>query len=155
MALDPCCGQPAGGAQPGQLAALFGVYLGGTGGVLWLVTAHRAGRTRVLARAAAAAEWVFRVPGLGGAARDARGVGLLAAMWAGSGTSATTSTTGRDTGPLGNPGHWPLLLGVFTSFAGGLIGIGLADQSHASPAWVRLDAAAGGLRSAASCSSAA
>ena len=129
---------PAGGAPVGQLVALFGVYFGGTAAVLWLVHAHRSGRTRVLARAAAVAAWVFRVPGWAALPVVVAVVGLLAAMWGGLWDIGYHIDEGRDTGPLGNPGHWPLLLGIFTTFAAGILCLGLADQADATPAWVRI-----------------
>jgi hypothetical protein len=130
--------RPAGGAPVGQLVALGAVYWGGTGAVLLLVRAHRRGRTKLLARAAAVAGWVFRVPGWAALPVVVAVVGLLAAMWGGLADIGYHIDYGRDDGPLGNPGHWPLLLGVFTTFAGGILALGLADQRFATPAWVRI-----------------
>ena len=131
----------AGGAPVGQLVALATVYFGGTLAVIALVQAHRSGRTRVLEHAAAAAGWVFRVPGWAALPVVVSVVGLLAAMLGGLWDIGYHIDNGRDNGPLGNPGHWPLLLGIFTTFAGGILAIGLADQRHATPAWVRITAA--------------
>lgn len=130
--------KPAGGAPVWQLAALFGVYFGGTAAVLLLVYAHRSGRTKVLARAGAVAGWVFRVPGWSALPVVLAVVGLLAAMLGGLYDIGYHIDYGRDDGPLGNPGHWPLLLGIFTTFAGGILALGMADQKDASPAWVRI-----------------
>ena len=128
----------AGGAPVGQLIALFGVYFGGTAAVILLVRAHRAGRTQVLTYAAAAAGWIFRVPGWAALPVAVAAVGLLAAMWGGLWDIGYHIDNGRDDGPLGNPGHWPLLLGIFTTFAAGILALGLADQRDAGPAWVRI-----------------
>jgi hypothetical protein len=128
----------AGGAPAGQLIALGAVYFGGTLAVIGLVHAHRKGRTRVLEYAAAAAGWVFRVPGWAALPVVLATVGLTVAMWGGLWDIGYHIDNGRDDGPLGNPGHWPLLLGIFTTFAGGIICLGLADQRHAGPAWVRI-----------------
>jgi hypothetical protein len=130
--------RPAGGAPLWQLVALFGVYFGGTAAVLLLVYAHRSGRTRMLDRAGAVAGWVFRVPGWSALPVVVAVVGLLAAMWGGLWDIGYHIDNGRDTGPLGNPGHWPLLLGIFTTFAGGILCLGMADQRDATPAWVRI-----------------
>ena len=128
----------AGGAQVDQLVALGVVYLGGTGAVVWLAHAHRAGRTQVLARAGALAAWALRVPAWAALPVVIATVGLLAAMWGGLWDIGYHVDNGRDTGPLGNPGHWPLLLGIFTTFAAGVIAFGMADQKDATPAWVRI-----------------
>jgi hypothetical protein len=130
--------RPAGGAPTWQLIALFGVYTVGTAAVVLLVQAHRFGRTRVLARAGAVAAWVFRVPGWAALPVTVAVAGLLAAMWGGVWDIGYHIDNGRDEGPLGNPGHWPLLLGIFTTFAAGILCVGMADQEDASPAWVRV-----------------
>jgi hypothetical protein len=128
----------AGGAQVDQLVALGAVYLGGTGAVVWLAHAHRTGRTRVLKNAGNAAAFVLRVPGWAALPVVIASVGLLAAMWGGLWDIGYHVDNGRDTGPLGNPGHWPLLLGIFTTFAAGVIAFGMADQDDATPAWIRI-----------------
>ena len=128
----------AGGAPAWQLAALALVYWGGTGGLMLLLHRHRTGRTQVLARAAAAAGWVFRLPGWAALPVAVSVVGLLMAMWAGVWDIGYHVDNGRDDGPLGNPGHVPLLIGLFLTFAGGILAAGLADQKDASPAWVRI-----------------
>lgn len=125
-----------GGAPVWQLVVLGLVYWGGTGVVLWLVHRHRRGRARVLARAAGAAGWVFRLPGWSALPVTLAVVGLLLAMWAGVWDIGYHIDYGRDRGPLGNPAHLPLLLGLFLTFAGGVLAIGLADQDDATPAWV-------------------
>jgi hypothetical protein len=127
-----------GGAPFWQLAALGLVYWGGTGAVVGLVYAHRTGRTRVLARAASLAGWVFRLPGWSALPVLVATVGLLAAMWAGVWDIGYHIDYGRDSGPLGNPAHLPLLLGIFATFAAGVLALGLAEERDASPAWVRI-----------------
>jgi hypothetical protein len=129
-----------GGAPLWQLVVLGAIYWGGTAAVIGLVFAHRSGRTRLLARAASGAGWVFRLPGWSALPVMLAVVGLLAAMWAGVWDIGYHIDYGRDTGPLGNPAHLPLLLGIFVTFVAGILAIGLADQDDATPAWVRIRA---------------
>ena len=128
----------AGGAPTWQLALLGLVYWGGTAGLVALLYLHRSGRTRVLARAAGLAGWAFRLPGWAALPVAVSVAGLLMAMWAGVWDIGYHVDNGRDDGPLGNPGHIPLLLGLYLTFAGGVLAAGLADQRDASPAWVRV-----------------
>src|SRR4051794_28345862 len=102
-----------GGAPAWQLAVLGAVYWGGTGVLFWLIYAHRKGRSRVLARAGALASFVFRLPGWAALPVTFAVTGLLMAMWAGVYDIGYHIDKGRDSGPLGNPGHLPLLLGLF------------------------------------------
>ena len=138
MAATPGAVSSAGGAPVGQLIVLGGVYFGGTLAVLGLVQAHRSGRTRVLVNAGAIAGWVFRVPGWSALPVVVAVVGLISAMFGGLWDIGYHVDNGRDDGPLGNPGHWPLLFGIFTTFAAGILAVGMADQRDASPAWVRV-----------------
>ena len=130
--------RPAGGAPLWQLVALFGVYIGGTAAVTLLVQAHRFGRTTLLARAGAFTGRIFGVPGWAALPVTVGIVGLLTAMWGGVWDIGYHIDNGRDEGPLGNPGHWPLLFGIFTTFAAGILCVGMAEQKHATPAWVRI-----------------
>ena len=129
---------PAGGAPIGQLIALGLVYFGGTAAVVALVRAHRAGRTQVLERAGRGAGRFYGLPGWAALPVMIAVVGLLTAMWGGLGDIGYHINNGRDEGPLGNPGHWPLLLGIFTTLAAGIICLGMADQKDAGPSWVRI-----------------
>ena len=121
-----------------QLLVLGLVYWGGTGTVVWLILRHRAGKTRVLEVPANAASWFFGLPGWSALPVLVASVGLIMAMWAGVWDIGYHIDHGRDAGPLGNPAHIPLLLGLFLAFIGGLLAVGLADPADASPAWVRV-----------------
>jgi hypothetical protein len=128
----------SGGAPAWQLGFLALVYWGGTGAVVALVLAHRAGRTRRLGQAADLAGRVFGLPGWSALPVLVASVGLLLAMWAGVWDIGYHIDHGRDSGPLGNPAHVPLLLGLFLTFAAGVLAVGLASAEDASPAWVRI-----------------
>ncbi|MBV9214328.1 MAG: hypothetical protein JOZ25_11870 [Actinobacteria bacterium] len=127
-----------GGAPAWQLAVLGAVYFGGTASVIWLVHSHRTGRSRLLPRAGALAELVFRLPAWSALPVTLAVAGLLLAMWSGVYDIGYHIDRGRDSGPLGNPGHLPMLLGLFLTFAGGVLAVGMADPRDATAAWVRV-----------------
>ncbi|MGH2953887.1 MAG: hypothetical protein ACRDK9_07675 [Solirubrobacterales bacterium] len=128
----------AGGAPLDQLAVIAALYLGGTAAIVWLVAAHRAGRTKLLARAGAAAAWVFRSPDWVALPVFVAAVSLLCLMGGGFWDIGYHIDYGRDDGPLGNPGHYPQLFGFWGTFAAGVLCVGLARQEDAGPAWVSL-----------------
>ena len=128
----------AGGAPIDQLAILAFVYIGGTGALVWLIRAHRAGRTQLLARAAAVTSFVFRAPGWSALPVSIAAGSLLLTMGGGFWDIGYHIDYGRDDGPLGNPGHYPLLIGFFGTLAAGILCIGLADERDRSGHWIRI-----------------
>ena len=114
------------------------VNIGGALVLLWLMRAHWTGRTQVLAKAAAGAGWVFRVPGWAALPILVASVSLLMVMFGGFWDIGYHIDVGRDEGPLGNAGHWPQMLGFFGSFSAGMIGLALARTETPRPGWVRL-----------------
>ncbi|HEX2128365.1 MAG TPA: hypothetical protein VHF58_04020 [Solirubrobacterales bacterium] len=128
----------AGGAPLDQLAIIGGLYWGGSAALVWLVLAHRAGRTQLLARAAAALGRVFGAPGWVALPVFVAAVSLLLTMGGGFWDIGYHIDYGRDDGPLGNPGHYPMLFGFFGTFAAGILAAGLAREADASPAWLRI-----------------
>ena len=69
-------------------------------------------------------------------------VSLLALMLGGYWDIGYHIDVGRDEGPLGNPGHYPMLFGFFGTFAAGVLCVGMARDEDPSPAWVRCRASA-------------
>ena len=128
----------AGGAPLDQLAVIGALYWGGTAALLWLVLAHRRGRTQILARAASVASFVFRSPGFVALPVFVAAVSLLLTMGGGFWDIGYHIDYGRDDGPLGNPGHYPMLFGFFGTFAAGILCIGLAREKDAGPGWIRI-----------------
>ena len=128
----------AGGAPLDQVAVISVLYGGGTAALLWLVSAHRSGRTRLLARAGAAAALVFRAPAWAALPVALASASLLLVMFGGFWDIGYHIDFGRDDGPLGNPGHYPMLFGFFGTFAAGVLAIALADREDASPSWIRV-----------------
>ena len=128
----------AGGAPLDQLAVIGALYWGGTAALVWLVLAHRRGRTQALARAAAVASWAFRSPSWVALPVFVAAVSLLLTMGGGFWDIGYHIDYGRDEGPLGNPGHYPMLFGFFGTFAAGILCLGLAREEDAGPGWIRI-----------------
>ena len=128
----------AGGAPLDQLAVIGALYWGGTAALVWLVLAHRRGRSRILTRAAGVTSWVFRSPDWVSLPVFVAAVSLLLTMGGGYWDIGYHIDYGRDDGPLGNPGHYPMLFGFFGTFAAGILSIGLAREEDAGPGWIRL-----------------
>ena len=128
----------AGGAPLDQLAVIGVLYWGGTAAVALLIRGHRRGTSTLLANAAAAAGWVFRAPGWVALPVLVAAVSLLLTMGGGYWDIGYHIDYGRDDGPLGNPGHYPMLFGFFGTFAAGMLAIGLPRERDAGPAWVQI-----------------
>lgn len=126
----------AGGAPLDQLAVLAAVYWGGSAAVLATCARYRRGRARPLKIAGRVVGRVFGLPGWSALPVAVATAGLLAAMWGGVWDIGYHVDHGRDTGPLGNPAHYPLLFGIFAAFAAGVLALGCADQSDVGPSWV-------------------
>ncbi len=126
----------AGGAPLDQLAVLAAVYWGGSAAVLATCARYRRGRARPLKIAGRAVGRVFGLPGWSALPVAVATAGLLAAMWGGVWDIGYHVDHGRDTGPLGNPAHYPMLFGIFAAFAAGVLALGCADQRDIGTSWV-------------------
>ncbi len=120
------------------MAVIALLYGGGTLAVLWLLRAHRAGRTKLLVRGGSLAGEVFRLPGWAALPILVAVVSLVALMLGGYWDIGYHIDVGRDEGPLGNAGHYPMLFGFFGTFAAGVLCVGMARDEDPSPAWVRV-----------------
>jgi hypothetical protein len=129
--------RPAGGAAIGQvvIATAFATVM--TVVLLWLLKAHRDGRTKILDRAGAFAERVSGLPpwaalpaGLGGGTLL---VALLGMYW----DISLHIDQGRDPGPLANPAHYLILFGLYGIFAAGCLAIAMPREKP-GPAAIRI-----------------
>lgn len=119
---------PAGGAAIGDILVVAGFTALIYAAVLWVVVRERTGHATVVGRAADA---VARLDG------GPRWFALpVAVSVAGAITGATGLywdvsyhiAEGRDAGPLSNPAHYPVFLGLVTIFVGGALALALADD---------------------------
>src|SRR5437763_6180162 len=126
---------PAGGSAIGQV---IGATLGAgvvTAGLLALAAGHRSGRVRFLGRAA---RWCSRAFGLAPwAALPIAlliGVSLLVAVFGMYWDISLHLDNGRDPGPLANPAHYFILVGLFGVFACGALTLALAKEKPSNVA---------------------
>src|SRR3954468_6411658 len=120
--------KPAGGAAIGQV---IGATLGGliaTAVLLWIITAHRSGRIKWVGKLAAYSERVNGLPGwaslpsglIGGRLR----IGGFGMYW----DISIHIDKGRDPGPLANPAHYFILVGLFGVFFCGIVSMALTRE---------------------------
>ena len=124
---------PAGGAALGQVAAMSAAVTLFTGALLWLGLGHRSGRVTVLTRAGAALERTSGLPGWAALPLALSGVSLLGAVFGMYWDISLHIDDGRDPGPLANPAHYFILLGLYGIFAAGWLAVVLPRQSDPRP----------------------
>src|SRR4030081_2985886 len=117
--------KPAGGAEIGQviIATVGGLAL--SFGVLALVIGHRTGRLKLVGRAAALAERESGVAGWAALPGALLGIALLTAVFGMYWDISLHLDNGRDPGPLANPAHYFILLGLFGVLFAGVAAIAL------------------------------
>src|SRR3954454_21572757 len=130
---------PAGGAALDQVAIASVMALALGGFVVWLGAGQRSGRVRYLGRAGA---WSHQSPGLPGWAAlpslvsaASLLVALLGMYW----DISFHIDAGRDPGPLANPAHYLILIGLFGIFSAGAFAVCLPEKGdRPGPAAVRI-----------------
>jgi len=130
---------PAGGAAIGQVVIATFLVGGAFGALAVLVLRHRAGRGTVLARAAAATERLSGLPAWASLPLAVATVSLITALTGMYWDIALHIDQGRDSGPLANPAHYPILLGLMGIFAAGWLAICLPRRGERpGPAPIRI-----------------
>jgi hypothetical protein len=119
---------PAGGAALGQVIGATSGALIATAALLWLASAHRSGRSDILRNAAAWAERRTGMPGWAALPSLLVSVALITALFGMYWDISLHIDNGRDPGPLANPAHYFILVGLFGIFASGLIAISLPEK---------------------------
>ena len=125
---------PAGGAELSQVVIATTAAAVITAVLLYVGFGHRSGRVAVLGRLADFSERVGRVPGWSALpASVATGsliIALLGMYW----DISLHIDDGRDPGPLANPAHYFILVGLFGIFTSGFIAMVLPRQRPSSVA---------------------
>jgi hypothetical protein len=121
-------GEPAGGAELGQIVIANVFAVAGCALLAWLVLGHRSGKLPYLARAGAAAERAAGLPAWSALPNLVSAVSLIVALTGMYWDIALHIGVGRDAGPLANPAHYLILIGLFGIFAAGWLAIGLPKE---------------------------
>jgi hypothetical protein len=117
---------PAGGAALGQVIGATAGAMVATAVLLWIITAHRAGRIAWVGRLADFAERQTGLPGWASLPSALIGGSLLIAVFGMYWDISIHIDQGRDEGPLANPAHYFILVGLFGVFFCGIVSIALA-----------------------------
>jgi hypothetical protein len=145
--------EPAGGAAIGEAIGATAGALVATALVAYLVAGHRSGRIRVLARAGAWAERHTGLPAWASLPSMLMGVALLTAVLGMYWDISLHIDNGRDAGPLANPAHYLILIGLYGVLVAGVMSIALAGTERPAKTAVHLGggwwAPVGGLMMAA------
>src|SRR5882762_6121438 len=116
---------PAAGAEISQVIIATAGGLALSFGVLALVVGHRSGRLKIVGRAAALAERESGVAGWAALPGALLGAALLTAVFGMYWDISLHIDNGRDPGPLANPAHYFILIGLFGVLFAGVAAIAL------------------------------
>src|SRR3954471_8219722 len=121
---------PAGGAQLGQIAIVVGFVSVAYAFLLLFALAHRAGRPTRIAGFADRLGRLVRMPAWAALALAVASVSLVTVytglMW----DMSLHIDQGRDPGPLANPAHYLILLGLYGIFAAGFLALALGTPGR-------------------------
>jgi hypothetical protein len=122
--------EPAGGAAAAEaLGATAGALLA-TALVAWVIIGHRSGRTGFLSRASRWAERETGLPGWAALPSMVVSGSLLIAVLGMYWDISLHIDNGRDAGPLANPAHYLILVGLYGTLAAGALSIALSGRER-------------------------
>src|ERR1700754_542301 len=128
---------PAGGAALGQVALATGIASVATALLLTAIFGYRNGNGRLLRRAAAFSERVSGLPAWAALPVGLAGGSLLVALLGMYWDISLHIDQGRDPGPLANPAHYLILVGLYGVFAAGCLALALPEEKP-GPAAIRI-----------------
>src|SRR4051812_9225857 len=132
---------PAGGAGLGQVVGATLGAMVATAGLIWIIMAHRSGRIAWVGKLADLAERQTGLPGWASLPSALIGGSLLIAVFGMYWDISIHIDEGRDPGPLANPAHYFILVGLFGVFFCGIVSIALAQEkpsdlaTRLAPGW--------------------
>jgi hypothetical protein len=115
--------EPAGGAAIDQVVIATAAALVLSGAISWLGMGHRSGKVPYLGRAAEATERLSGLPGWAALPSALAASSLLVALLGMYWDISLHIDVGRDPGPLANPAHYLILVGLFGIFSAGYFAI--------------------------------
>jgi hypothetical protein len=121
---------PAGGAPIDQVAIATGFATITTAVLLYLLQGHRSGRSSVLGRVAAFSARVGQIPSWAALPSAVATGSLLLALFGVTWDVSIHIDKGRDPGPLANPAHYFILVGLYGIFAAGLLAMSLPSDDE-------------------------
>ena len=119
---------PAAGAEIGQIAIATAAATVVTCALLYLGFGHRSGRTQILQRLADHSERKTGMPGWVAFPSAVATISLLTAVFGMYWDISLHIDNGRDPGPLANPAHYFILLGLFGIFSAGFFSMVLPKE---------------------------
>jgi hypothetical protein len=129
----------AGGAETVQIVIATAAATVLTAALLVLGLGHRSGRITVLGRLAGVAERAIGLPGWAALPLAVAVPTLLSALWGLAWDESLHIDDGRDAGPLANPSHYFILIGLFGIFAAGWLALVLPKRGERpGPSSVRI-----------------
>ncbi|HEV2873772.1 MAG TPA: hypothetical protein VGW14_01375 [Thermoleophilaceae bacterium] len=129
--------EPAGGAAIGEAIGATAGALVVTAAIAVLIAGHRSGRIMLLSRAAALSERVSGLPGWAALPSFVLGISLLTAVLGMYWDISLHIDNGRDDGPLANPAHYLILVGLYGALLAGVLSAALSSERPSDTA-VRL-----------------
>src|SRR3954452_12278357 len=129
---------PAAGAGLDQVALATGGATIASAILLWICFSHRSGRITWLGKLAAFAERETGTAGWSSLPGGMLGISLLTAVFGMYWDISLHIDNGRDPGPLANPAHYFILVGLFGVLASGVLSVALTGDEKPSKSAVRL-----------------
>jgi hypothetical protein len=127
--------EPAGGAAIGEAIGATAGALVVTAAIAVLIAGHRSGRFTLLARAAALSERTTGLPGWAALPSMIVGVSLLTAVLGMYWDISLHIDNGRDDGPLANPAHYLILVGLYGVLLAGALSAALSSERPSDTAF--------------------
>src|ERR687896_787666 len=130
--------EPAGGAALGEAVGAPAGAAPATAAIAMLIAGHRSGRIKLLGRAAAFTERVSGLPGWAALPSFMLGISLLTAVLGMYWDISLHIDNGRDDGPLANPAHYLILIGLYGALIAGVLSIALAGRERPTDTAIHL-----------------